>query len=80
MAFDDKRIVEIILARFKERLLQIKTKADLETFFNNLTKAKVKTFINNALEDEATKREGFGAEEVTTGGDIRAIKDYVDTL
>ena len=80
MALREERIVEFVVLKFKERLLRIKTKNALETFLNNLTKTRVKTFIKDALEEEATRREEHSADEATTATDIRAIKDYVDTL
>lgn len=80
MALLDKQIVKIIVDRLVKRLFQIQTKAELEAFFTNLTKIKVKTLINNAIEDEAVKREGHGAEEISTAVEIRTVKGYVDTL
>ena len=80
MPYNEEQIIEIILAKFRVRLYQIKNKADFETFISNLTKTKVKNFIKTALEDAAIKRDQFSDDETETAIELRAIKDYVDTL
>lgn len=80
MSYNEEKIIEIILAKFKNRLYQIKNKADFETFINNLTKTKVKNFIKSALEDAAIQRDQFSDNETDAAIELRAIKNYVDTL
>jgi len=80
MAFDEEEIVRTILEKFEERLHRIRTKADFENFLNNLTKVKVKNFLKAALEDYAVQREQGLTSESATIANIRAIKDYIDSL
>lgn len=80
MAYTEKERLEMVLARFQQKLYSIKTWADFKIFVDNLTKAKVKQFINNALDAEADRHAGFSVNEFETEANIRAIKTDVDAL
>lgn len=75
MPITEEQKLAYIKERFKKRIEEIETLADMVTFVVNITSANVKTFLQNELQMTADETRANGNNQLTLADDLEALKN-----